>query len=314
MSYYIDAQPMTDASLLYSSLAEDTVSAWASGTTYVVGAEVYQAATHRVYRDTVGGVSTLEPRYDTGRWKDMRPTNRWAPFDEYANTVASTTAADIVYTFTGRFCNALHLRALAGAGIVVSIKDAPGGAVIYRYPGPVGSTAVAPLKQPARGYWDYAYGDRRPRAVLSLFGLPIRPNAEFTVTISASPAQRRAVGMVLRGKLRNLVGAGWGGVEQGATATPKTYTKRVDSGVGDGTYTIQVRGSSKDLRLTLAMQRVHADACLAQLEELMSKPVAVIATRVPGFDGLSAFGFITRSPVSYRNMEASCELNVEGNV
>lgn len=312
MSYYIDAQPMTDAALLSSSLAEDPTPAWVADN-YTVGTEVHVVATHRVYRDTVGGASAVSPATDTGRWKDMRPTNKWAPFDEYSTTMASTTAADIVYTFIGRFCNALHLRAFAGATIVVSIKDAPGGTVIYRYPGPVGSTAVARLKKPARGYWDYGYGDRRNRTVLSLFDLPIKSNAEITVTIGASPGQRRAVGMILRGKLRNLIGRGWGGTEQGATATPKTYTQRKDSGVGDGTYTIRVRGSSKDLRMTLAMERVHADACLDQLEELMSRPVAVIATRVPGFDGLSAFGFITRSPVSYRNQEASCELNVEGN-
>ncbi len=312
MSYYIDAQAITDATLLYSSLAEDPTPAWASGSTYAVNAEVHRVGTHRVYRDSAGGVSTVPPESDPTRWKNMRPTNKWAAWDEYGNTVSASTSADLVFTFTARFCNTLHLRGLDGAGVTVSIKDAVGGTVAYRYPGPVGSTAVGRLIRPASGYWDYAFGRRRRRKVLSLFDLPIFPAAEITVTISAASGQRRAVGMILVGKLRNLIGAGWGGTEQDATATPKTYTKRIPSGLDDGTYTLAVRGSSKDLQMTLVMDREYADACVDQLEELMSRPVCLIATREPGFDGLSGVGFITRSPVRYRNREAYCDISQEG--
>lgn len=312
MSYYIDAPAMTDAALLSSSLAEDPTPAWVTGTTYSSGGgdEVHRVGTHRVYKDAAGGVSNTAPELDATRWKNMRPTNKWAPFDEYTGTAAQDTTADLVYTFTGRFCNALHLRGLVGAGIVVSVKDAPAGTQIFRYP----ATGVAQLKKAALGYWDYAYGDRRQRTVLSLFDLPIRSNAEITVTISAASGQKRALGLLVCGKLRNLIGRGWGGVEQDAEANPKTYTQRVPSPSGDGTYTTVVRGSSTDLSLTLHFPRANADACVDQLKDLMTRPVAVIATRVPGFDGLSGFGFITRSPVRYRNVDASCTLSVEGNI
>ena len=306
MTYYVDPMPMTDAALTSSTLAEDTVAAWVTGTNYTSGAEVYLASTHRVYRDSVGGVSATSPHIDTVRWKDMRPTNKWAPFDQYSGTRAQSTTADITYVFTGRFVNALIFYALAGSGIVVSIKDAPGGTQIYRYP----TTGTARLKRPARGYWDYAYGDRVSRRTLQLFNLPIRSNAEITVTISAGAGQLRAVGMIVRGKLRALAGRGWGGVEQGAEADPKTYTTRTTA--SDGSFKVIVRGSAKDLRWTLHMERKNADAAVQQLEDLMSKPVAVLATMVAGFDGLSAFGFITRSPVRYRNTVASCDLTCEG--
>ncbi|UCV00301.1 hypothetical protein [Acidovorax radicis] len=308
MSYYIDPIVITDAQVLSgTSLAEDPTSAWAAGT-FAIGDERHVVSTHRVYRDAVGGASSASPETDPTRWKDMRPTNKWAPFDEYTDTAAETTAANIVYVLASRFVNSIALYGLDGAGVAVTVKDAPGGTQIYRYP----ASGFSQLKRAAKGYWDYAYGERRKRTSLVLRDLPIRPNAEITIEVSATGSQRRAVGMIVRGKWRSLVGVGFGGVLEDAEVNPKTYTYRETQ--ADGRQRLVVRGSSKDLRFSIVMDRENADQAAQAMEDLLSRPVAWVVSTKPGFAGLTAFGIAQRAPIRYRNKLAYIDLSIEGYV
>lgn len=308
MSYYIDPIAITDAQVLAgTSLAEDPTTAWAAGT-FSIGDERHVVATHRVYRDAIGGASSISPEFEPTRWKDMRPTNKWAPFDEYTDTAAETTTADIEYVLASRFVNSIALYGLDGSGVAVTVKDEPGGTEIYRYP----ETGYAQLKRSAKGYWDYAYGERRKRTSMVLRGLPIRPNAEITIEIVASSSQRRAVGMIVRGKWRNLVGDGFGGVLEDAEVNPKTYTYRETQ--ADGRQRLVVRGSSKDLRFSIVMARENADQAAQAMEDLLSRPVAWVVSTQPGFAGLTAFGIAQRAPIRYRNQLAYIDLSIEGYV
>lgn len=302
--YYIDQVAVTDAQILAgTTLAEDPTTVWSSGT-YAVNDERHVVATHRVYRCAVAGSSTVSPELDPTRWTDMRPTNRWAPFDIYTNTHATATV-DITYVLASRFCNTLMLRGLVGKEVELSIKDAPGGATIF-------PLTTYLLQQPASGYWDYAFGERKKKTVLNIGNLPMRSNAEITITVKASAAETRAIGLINRGKLKALHGTGYdfGGTESGATAKPKTYTYRKVN--DDGTQTTRLRGSSKDLDLSVIMDRRHADQAVQDLENLLGKPVGVIATLADGYSGLSGFGFITTSPVSYKGVMATCPVSLEG--
>lgn len=310
MSYYIDPIEMTGAQLLAgTSLPEDPTPAWAAGT-YAVGYECHLVATHRVYKRAVATASSVSPDQDPKGWEDMRPTNLWAPFDEYTDTPAQATT-DIVYVLGSRFVNALNLRGLVGSGVQVVVKDKPGssGVVLWRYPAGGG---FSQLKRAARGYYDYAYGDRRSMDTLLLRDLPIRANAEITITITASGTEPRAVGMIVRGKFRSLHGLGIGGVEEGAQVTPKTYTEQQEQ--PDGRVRTVVRGNSTDLSFSIVLPRANADQAVQALQDLLSKPVAWFVSTKPGFAGLSAFGIAQRSPVRYRNRLATIEMNVKGYV
>lgn len=300
--YYIDPTTVTDAQLLAgTTLAEDPTPVWAVGT-FAVGYLCHVTATHRVYKRTVATASTVSPELDPAGWKDMRPTNLWAPFDIYTNT-AATASVDVTYVLACRFINAVMLRGLEGRDVTIGIKDAPGGATIY-------PTTTYSLKQPATGYWDYAFGDRKARPSLTLTGLPIRSNAEMTITVSASSTNARAIGMIVLGKLKALHGSKRGGTQKDAQAIPKTYTYRKTN--DDGSVTNMPRGSSKDLSFDVFMAVSEADRAGQELEGLMSRPVGVIATLVAGYAGLSAVGFITKSPVTYKSGYAVSSVYVEG--
>ena len=308
MSHNIDPIAISaDQILPGTNVAEDPTPAWTAGT-YAIGYEAHVVATHRVYRRALSTASTVRPDLDPMGWQDVRPTNRWAPFDEYTDTPAKSTS-DIVYVLRSRFVNALNLRGLVGTGVRVVIKDQSGGEVIYQYPQGDG---FAQLKRPARGYYDYAFGDRKYQTTLVLRNLPMRANAEITITVTASEGQPREVGMIVRGKFRSLQGLGLGGVLEDAQVTPKTYTEQQEQ--PDGRMRTTVRGSSTDLSFSIQMEREYADQAVQALQDLLSKPVAWFVSTQAGFAGLSAFGIAQRSPVRYRNRFAYIDMQIKGYV
>jgi hypothetical protein len=287
---FIDPITITDALIgAGATLAEDPTSAWASGT-YALGDERHVVATHRVYRCTEAGSSTVTPQSDPARWQDMRPTNKWAPFDIYTSTAATTTAADIVYPITARFCNALALYGLAGSSYTVVVKDTVGGTTL--------ATRTGKLKAPARGWFDYLFGTRRNATKVVLTGLPMRPAAEITITIAAGSGATRSLGMVSLGKKRTLAGSGqWGGTLYGSSAEPVTYS--YINTAEDGTTTITRRHKATNLRFSVAMPRNQADNAVALLQGVLDVPVAWFATENAGYEGLSTFGIAATAPVSY---------------
>lgn len=300
MAYYIDPIETTEAQIL-AGPAEDPTPAWTPGAR-AVGDELHVVATHRVYRCAAAGTKTISPEADPNSWQNDRPTQRWAPFDPYTST-AITATADITYTLKSRFTNAVVLYGLQGKTVTLTITA--NGVVIY--------SKTVRLQYPARGYWDYGYGQRRSRTSLIFTGLPIHKNAEITVTVAASGTSTRAIGMLIRGKLTALHGrGGFGGTQTEPTVDPRTFTYRKTE--ADGTYKTTKRGSAKNLSFTVLMDRSQADRCLQELELLLPKPVCWILSLKPGFAGLSAFGWTTKAPLRYRYETAMCDLTVEGNI
>ena len=284
-----------------TSLAEDATAAWTSGT-YAVGDLRHVAATHRVYKCAVAGSRTISPELDPTNWVDMRPTNKWAPFDIYTSTKAETVTS-LTYTLTPGYFNSVALYGLAGSQYSISVKDAPGGTVIYTKSGFLIDDPV--------GWYEYLFGRTKTADRLIFNGIPIRPNAEITITLSAATSAAVGVGMIVCGDYVPLVGSGeWGGVQYGASAEPVTYSyiKTND----DGTTQIVKRHSATNLRVQIAMPRAEADSVLQSVQGVLDVPVAWIATDAQGYAGLSAFGLGSGS-MSYDSFGvATLSINVKG--
>lgn len=295
-----------------TSIAEPAAgeTAW-TDTTFTVGQRVIRSTTHRVYEcvTAIEAPTGIAPENDTTipvRWLEVGPTQRYAPFDTYASTAATTTTT-ITYVLSPGYFNAVSLYGLTGTQIVVSIKDAPGGTEIYRYP----TSGAASLTEPPTGWYDYMFGKRRPITKIVLSNLPIRPAAEMTITVTAASGAAVGIGMINVGDLTPLLGdAEWGGVLGGASAEPTSYSyvKTND----DGTTTIRRRGKSTNLRASVSMPRQKADAALATVQQVLDVPVSWIATTSQGFDGLNVFGLGSCS-MSYDSFGiATLQVNVKG--
>lgn len=277
---------------------------WVPGHNYTVGEIVIRLETHRKYKCAVDHTSgsTTAPELDPTKWVDVGPTLRHAPFDIYTST-AATAVTSMTYVLTPGFFNALALYGLVGSQIVITLKDAPGGAVLY--------TETRTLSEDPAGWYEYLFSPFRSVSQITWSGLPIRPTAELTITVAASSGQPVGVGMIVCGDMTPLFGSmRWGGTEYGAKAEPVTYSyiKTND----DGTTSIVRRHHATNLRCTVAMPRSEADSVLQAVQQVLDVPVAWVATEVAGFRGLNVFGLGSAS-MSYDSFgTATLEINVRG--
>lgn len=299
--YYIERIAIDDTHFLAGSVAEPSGGEveWAVGT-HAVGAEVIRKAPlHRVFRCAVArtGSDTLPPEQDTTAWQDMRLTRRYVPYGPlkradgklvYESHALEQTTGDIEFRLKLRYANAVALFGLRGAAWAVDVYDAPGGALVKEYSGTI--------KAPATGYWDYAYGQRQVRDRVLITGLPIYPNAEVRIRITANAGQLRRISQIEVGKLRFLPGVEWGGVEQGMRVTPRAYSYRKEE--PDGTSTTLLYGTTEDMAGTVVLSGAQEDNALVQLRNLLGKGTAFTPTLFPGFVQSLVFATLESADVS----------------
>jgi len=280
-----------------------TETAWTSGGTYAIGDKRILASTHRVYLCIQASTGrTQTPDVDVEYWRDDGPTQRWAPFDIYTSTPATGTTS-VTYVLRPGYVNALALYGLVGTHLTVTLKDAPGGTVIYSYDGS--------LFEYQPSWYEYLFVAPRAITQFSATNLPIRPDVELTISVSAASGQPVAIGMITLGDLIDLVGIdGDGGTEYGASAEPVSYSyiKTDDF----GTTTIVRRHKATGLTASVALPQQAADEALRQIQQVLDVPAAWIATSSPGYQGLNVFGLATARLVYETAATAKLQLTVKG--
>jgi len=278
--------------------------AWVSGGTYVAGDKRIRSTTHRVYLCSTGHTGrTALPEVDTAYWTDAGPTQRWAPFDTYVSTAAATVTS-LTYVLSPGYFNAVSLYGLTGTNLAITVKDAPGGAVIY--------SSNDFLAEPPLGWYEYLFSPVKPINKVVKTGIPIRPTAELTVTVSAASGAAVGIGMLNIGDYVPLVGdvSSWGGTQYGASADPVSYSYIETA--PDGTVSIVRRTSATGMRAAVVLPRNQADAALAVIQDVLDVPVSWIATDKNGYKGLNVFGLGSASVVYEGPEHASININVKG--
>jgi hypothetical protein len=175
--------------------------------------------THRVYEAVQASTGrTIAPELDGTYWKDMGPTLRWAPFDQYINTPATATTT-LTYVLKPGFCNCVALYGIDAGTVSVTVKAGTGGSTLY--------TESRPVSESNATWYGYYFLPwvKRDRMVFS--NLPIHHDAEITITLTAAVGVSVAIGVIVVGDYRPLIGdiASFGGTERGASAEPVTYSK-----------------------------------------------------------------------------------------
>ena len=300
--------PVTNATISSSTIAEPAAgeTLWNAATNYVVGQEAILTATHRVYTNLVAGINATSPELatmgSTPRWLDTRPTDKWAAFDGQITTQSSIVTPLTFVLLPGMF-NALAFYGLEGSTITVSIKDAPGGTVVYTHTGN--------LQQPTSDYYDYYFGQIRPLTKLLLKNLTPYANPEVTVSITSGVGVTVKAGMIAMGNLRSLISVdGTGGTQYGAKAKPITYSY-IGNDIFGNTKIIR-RNKATDMDIQVEVPIEDADSALASIQDVLDVPAAWIATDVANYAGLNVFG-LASGDVSYAGPNHSViTINVKG--
>lgn len=188
------------------------------------------------------------PELDPGYWRRKGPTDRQAPFDDYSSTKARGKGA-ITFVLTPGFVNGVSVYGPEGATYSLVVRNAPGGSLIREQHGD--------LYAQAAGLWELLFTPLPALEKISMDDIPIAPNAEVTVTISAPGNGAVAVGDIKVGDWRSLVGdADMGGVERGAEAQRKSYTYRKYN--DDGSYDQVRRGNARDVSCRVLLDAEEA--------------------------------------------------------
>lgn len=313
--YYIERNTITDSMFLAGSVGEPATGeiAWVAGT-YAAGTEVIRPTTHRVYRavNSRAPTDTLPPEMDTDNWKDMRPTKRYLPFGPqvrtngklvYQNYPLTSTTEDIDYRTLQRYANAVAIFGAKGATWRVRVYSTPGGPLVFERSGRI--------KSAARGYWDYAYGQRSTTDRVLVTDIPIYPGAEVRVTIEGSGSQQRAVSQIEIGKLRYIPGVDFGCTLAGLNRSPRVFTSRETE--ENGATTVLIYGSTYDMSGTVSISGKQEDSVLIQLRALLGKGVTYAPTLAPGFQQSVLFGIMKSSDVTRDHVSRSTiQFQIEG--
>ena len=292
---------ITDDLLTSSTIDEPDTgeTVWTPSTAYALGDRRYRAETHRIYECVQAHTSRTQlPEEDTMYWLEYKPTNRWAMFDGMVSTASKATEEITVVLEPGWF-NALALFGLDGESIDITVKDAPGGDVIYSYTGE--------LIEDVGDWYEFFFSPIKPRSKLILSGIEPYAAAELTVTLTGADGTQVALGLLAVGDLRTI--SERHGVLAGATAEPVdySYVKTFD----DGTKRIVKRNAATDMRASVVLARSEIPYALATVQELLSVPAVWIGNKTAAFDGLSVFGLGSAS-FQYESTRATMNLTVKG--
>lgn len=118
------------AQLISSSVAETEYAAYAPATDYAVfERRIYN---HKIWESVQTPNVGHTPGTDALYWAEIGPTNRWAMLDTEIST-ATSAPLSLVATIAPGLVNSLALLEIDGAQLNVTVRDGPGGPVVYDY-------------------------------------------------------------------------------------------------------------------------------------------------------------------------------------
>ena len=276
--------------------------AWVASTSYSVKNERTYGGSRYICIAPVSG--TIIPPNDPVSWVRLGPTNRMAPFDDYANTKA-VAVGSLTFVIQPGFLNGAAFYGMEGSTYTITVKDAPGGSVVL--------TKTGDLYEQAAGFYELLFSPLLQLTQISFDEIPLAPMAEVTITISTIPGERVAMGSIKLGDWRRFIGTGaFGGMQLGAEASRKSYTYRKSN--PDGTYQIIKRPTSRDITCSLAISADEAMYADAILGEIIDTAVPFEASNLPRLGYLNTLGFVSGSIRAESFSVATINLKIEGNI
>lgn len=274
---------VTDDILTSSTIAEPDTgeSVWNAATNYSIGDLVIRTETHRIYENLIAGVNATTPEVAaleaTPRWLDIGPTNRWAVFDgEIGST--STKTGGFQYVFEPGEVGAVALIEIVNASsITVTLKDAPGGTVVYT------STNDELDGAGITDFFDFFFEPYQQLDRVVFTDLPQSyTSPELTIDVVATGIAE--VGVIAFGPVYEL-----GDTQYGAQLGIVDYSRKTTDDFGRTTVTR--RRFSSTLEARQQFDQVALNRVFRLLAELRSTPCVWIGADYMGYETTIIYGF-----------------------
>ena len=268
------------------AVPEDTNPAWNSATTY--GNQiVYLASTHRTYQASgKAGNTNMDPsvpanQYDAAGnityWIDAGPTNSTAWYDGQASTQMSVTSPMVLVLKPGYF-NGIALFGIDADSIHLTVKDSPGGTVIYDYSG-VLEGSMPP------DYYEYCFDPFKPQTQFIATGIDPYYNAEITLTLTKGGGPVK-LGMLAVGDLRPT-----GVPLRGVSVEPLDYSSITTDTFG--ITKVVKRNNATGMQISVKMDIEDAASVLDTIKQYLGVPVVVIGSTELHYEAMTVFGLVS---------------------
>lgn len=273
--------------------------AWDASTAYTAGQQVNHSD---FIWDAVKDNTGKEPGVDATTWSQVGPSNRTAPFDDQINTGAVANGS-MTYVLQPGFFTGLALYGLRGDAIAITLYDKPGGEIVDHFQGD--------LYEQAAGLYEYLFMPLRALTKMQRKNLPLYPDAELRITVTAANDAQVGIGMIVIGHWMTLLGTGEvGGVEYGAEAEIKTYSYIATDDFGN--TKIVPRHSATNIACSVVLDADQANHAADLLTQVAARPVAFIASGLPRYAYINTFGLVSGRIVADAWSVARIHLNVKG--
>jgi hypothetical protein len=296
---------ITSAILQSTTAVAEGYPTWTSGATFAVGAYCYSPVTQHNYRSLVASNTGKDPTDPTNRvaassggvvyWQDVGPANPWAMFDKKIGTATTANGNLTVVLRPGAF-SSLYVVGVSATAISVTVKDAPGGSVVYSYTGSLEGSAPD-------DYWEYFYDPFEPLTDLLLSDIP--PYGTGEVTVSLTDGGAVSCGALAIGDIKIL-----GETLADAEAEPTSFSY-IDT--DDWGNTDIIDGPSATNLTMSAITESRAAGMRAQqiVTSLLGKPAFYFCSDRADTAGLRTWG-LGSGKFSYRGDRCNISMTVKG--
>lgn len=294
----IKPTPITAAMLLSSTAAEpgpgETL--YNPATSYALGAVVI-GTDHIVYESLVAANSG-NPLSNATKWLNTKkPSNRWAVYDRRIGT-ATTVASPFTQVLQPGAVSGVGLLELVGREVAFSMKNAPGGAVVYSKTVSLDGTIITSI-------YEWFFADYEQLTDLVLTDLPGHyPSCELTIALTGT--SNVSCGLTQVGQIIEV-----GGTQRGASVGLIDYTKKIiDSW---GYLDIQEGTWSKRCSLKIYTAKADFNKIYRRLAALRATPCICIGADTPGYEPFIQYGLIKDFTIVVEyELHHMCNLEFEG--
>ena len=284
------------SAMLVSTTAVESVTAWSSTVTYIVGDKTRTGG--RIYQSLVASNLNFPPLTNPTRWSDIGPDNTNAAFDGQVST-SSTGSTSLAFVINTGIIDALAVVNVAATTVRLRVTDGSGGAVIFDETAGMDGSTVS-------DWYQYFFFDPLlVRTQIVFDNIPPFASSQATITITGGGAV--SVGHIAFGRTADL-----GNTSYGATAGITDYSTKTTDAFGVTTFVR--RAFSKRMTARVMLDNLQLNRVQRLLYDLRATPCIWIGADDGQYDEpLTVFGYYRDFSTDITYPTASyCSLDIEG--